>query len=466
MANETRLTNPEYVAEIIDLLNQDLTKKQLQNLIIAYHASDIADALEELDKDKRLKIFEVVDDEQLSEIFAYLEDADIYINEIDLQLAAQILSEMDSDDAVDVLEEIEDEEIKDQILEMMDEESSEDVLLIQSYDEDTIGSMMTTNYIEIHKDLSIKDAMRALTAQAKDNDNVSTIYVVDEHDKFYGAIDLKDLIIAREGSPLENIITNSYPTVYADALISHLLEDLKDYSEDSYPVLDRDDHIIGIITATDIVEMVEDELVDDYAKLGGLTSEEDLSESIFQSVKKRIPWLMILLILGLGISSVVGVFETVVQKVPLIICFQSLILGMAGNVGTQSLAVTVRVLMVENLTTKEKFMHVLKEVKIGLTNGLLLATLSIVVVTAYIMLFKINDIKFSLLIGLCVALALIITLIVSSLMGTLVPITFHSINIDPAVASGPLITTLNDLVAVIVYYGLSWLLIIQVFNMV
>ena len=466
MANDTRLTNPEYVAEIIDLLNQDISEQTLQDLFIDYHASDIADAIEEMEPDKRKLIFSLVDDEQLSEIFAYLEDTEIFVKEIDIELAAQILSEMDSDDAVDVLEEIEDNQIKDRIIEMMDEESSEDILLIQSYDEDTIGSMMTTNYIEIHKDLSIKEAMRALVAQAEDNDNVSTIYVVDEQDKFYGAIDLKDLIIAREGSPLEDIITNSYPTVYADALISHLLEDLKDYSEDSYPVLDKDDHIIGIITATDIVEMVDFELSDDYAKLGGLTSEEDISESIFESVKKRIPWLMILLIFGLGISSVVGFFETVVQQILLIICFQSLILGMAGNVRTQSLAVTVRVLLVENLTTKEKLVHILKEVQIGLTNGILLGALSIVVVTAYIMLFKGKDFQFSLLIGLCVALALILTLVVSSLMGTLVPITFHSINIDPAVASGPLITTLNDLVAVIVYYGLSWILIIQVFNMV
>lgn len=416
MTNETRLTNPEYVSEIIELLNQNLSKKQLQDLITDYHASDIADALEELDKDKRLKIFDAVDDEQLSEIFAYLEDADIYINEIDIQLAAQILSEMDSDDAVDVLEEIEDEEIKDKIIEMMDVESSEDVLLIQSYDDDTIGSMMTTNYIEINKDFSIKDAMRALVAQAEDNDNVSTIYVSDKNKKFYGAIDLKDLIIAREGTPLENIITNSYPTVYADSLISHLLEDLKDYSEDSYPVLDQDNHIIGIITATDLIEMVEDELVEDYAKLGGLTSEEDLSESIFESVKKRIPWLMILLVLGLGISSVVGIFETVVHQIPLIIIFQSLILGMAGNVGTQSLAVTVRILMLKDLTGKEKLKLVLKEVKIGLVNGLLLGTLAIVVITAYIMIFKGKNFQFSILIGLCVALALLVTLVLSSLM--------------------------------------------------
>lgn len=212
--------------------------------------------------------------------------------------------------------------------------------------------------------------------------------------------------------------------------------------------------------------MVEVELGDDYAKLGGLTSEEDLTESTFESVRKRIPWLMILLILGLGISSVVGIFETVVQQIPLIIVFQSLILGMAGNVGTQSLAVTVRILMVENLTMKEKIQLIFKEVKIGLTNGFLLGSLAIVIVTAYIMLFKDKSFLFSVLIGLCVALALILTLVVASLVGTLIPITLHSNNIDPAVASGPLITTLNDLVAVIVYYGLSWLLIIEVFNMV
>ena len=139
---------------------------------------------------------------------------------------------------------------------------------------------------------------------------------------------------------------------------------------------------------------------------------------------------------------------------------------MAGNVGTQSLAVTVRILMLKDLTGKEKLKLVLKEVKIGLVNGLLLGTLAIVVITAYIMIFKGKNFQFSILIGLCVALALLVTLVLSSLMGTMVPITFHSINIDPAVASGPLITTLNDLTAVIVYYGLSWLLIIKVFEMV
>ncbi len=466
--DEKRLTNPEYVAEIIKVLNDDkLTTEQLSLIICNYHASDIADALESLDKEKRKKIFNAVSDEQLSDIFAYLDldNVDKYVKELDIKQAANILSEMDSDDAVDILDEI-DDETEDKIIDLMDNDSSEDVLLIQSYNENEVGSKMTTNYIEISKNMTIKEAMKALIAQAKDNDNVSTIYVSDEKGKFYGAIDLKDLIIARDNVPLENIITNSYPTVYDHELISDILEDLKDYSEDSFPVLNKDDHIIGIITANDLVEVVDDEMGDDYAKLAGLPGEEDLNEATFSSIKKRIPWLFLLLALGMFVSSVVGIFEKVVDIVSVSVCFQSLILDMAGNVGTQSLAVTIRVLMDENLTGKEKRHLVFKEAKVGLLNGLILASVAIIIIGCYVHFLKGYSIHFSIIFALCASIALICAMVISSLVGTTIPMLLHSIKIDPAVASGPLITTINDLVAVICYYGLIWLLVIEVFHLV
>lgn len=205
---------------------------------------------------------------------------------------------------------------------------------------------------------------------------------------------------------------------------------------------------------------------DDYAKLAGLTAEEDLKETTFQSMKKRLPWLIALLALGIIVSTVVGVFESVVAVLPIVICFQSLILDMAGNVGTQSLAVTIRVLMDEELTTLQKVGFVFKEVRVGLCNGLFLGSITFLFVGLYIWLFKKVSPDSAFLISGCVGLALMVAMMVSSLVGTLIPMFFHKIKVDPAVASGPLITTVNDLVAVVTYYGLAWILLLNVFKLV
>lgn len=220
--------------------------------------------------------------------------------------------------------------------------------------------------------------------QAGENDNISTIYVVDEKEHFYGAIDLKDLIIARENVDLEDIISRSYPCVSDHEKISDCIERIKGYAEDSIPVVLEDGSIAGIITSQDIVEVVDAEMGDDYAKLAGLTAEEDLKETTFQSMKKRLPWLIALLFLGMFVSSVVGAFEAVVAVLPIVMCFQSLILDMAGNVGTQSLAVTIRVLMDENLAAKQKLSLVGKEMKTGLCNGIFLSSMAFLFLGMYI----------------------------------------------------------------------------------
>ena len=463
---EKKLSNPEYVSEILEKLNKNnITDDLLIEIINDYHPSDIADALEQTDESIRKIFFKEVDADIMSEILAYMEDVNIYLKELDIKQAADIISEMDSDDAVDILEEI-DDETEDKIIDLMDSQSSEDVLLIQSYNDDEIGSKMTTNYIEIKKNMTVKEAMTSLIDQAKDNDNVSTIYVSDLDNKFYGAIDLKDLIIARENTPLESIITNSYPTVKDHQIISEVYQDLQDYSEDSFPVLNQNDEIIGIITANDLIEVVDEEMAEDYAKLAGLSSEEDVDETVFSSVKKRLPWLILLLVLGLVVSSVVGIFEKVIDLVAVSVCFQSLILDMAGNVGTQSLAVTIRVLNNEDLTVKDKLKLVKKEVKVGFFNGLLMAGFACVFITLYIFIIKNYPINFSIILALCIGLSLIVTMIISSLVGTLIPLTLNSMNIDPAVASGPLITTVNDLVSAICYYSIVYLFVIVIFQLV
>lgn len=451
---------PKIVEEIVAVIRSGAEKKQLLQRLDDYHANDIAQSLSYLSQTERLSLYAVLGVEWVSEILAYVEDPEPYARELGTEKLAAIINEMDADDAVDLLQKL-DEADKEKLRPYLDEHVRADLQLIASYDEDRIGSLITTNFICIPKTLDIRAAMHELIRQAGEHDNISTLYVTDESGKFSGAIDLKDLIIARQNDPLDALIIYSYPYLCADEKISDCIEKIKDYAEDSLPVLNQSRQIIGIITAQDVVEAVDDEMGEDYAKLAGLTAEEDLNETTGQSIKKRLPWLMILLVLGMLVSSVVGAFEGVVAILPIVICFQSLVLDMAGNVGTQSLAVTIRVLMDEELGAKEKRKLVAKESKAGMSNGLLLGALAVAFLGVYVRLFKGYAPAQAFLISFCVGVALLLSMIVSSLVGTLVPMFFKKIKVDPAVASGPLITTINDLVAVVIYYGLAWVLLIH-----
>lgn len=451
---------PDYEKELISIVRSQDSDDVIRDRLADYHENDIADILDDLTVTERKKLYRILGDDAVSEVFTYLDDVGTYIEELDAEKAADIIESMDADDAVDILDELEDDK-SEEIFHLMNDEAQHDIDLIHSYNEDEIGSKMTTNFIVIDRGATVRQAMKELVSQAAENDNIMTLYVVNEDKTFYGAIDLKDLISAREYMNLEDLIATSYPYVYAKESISECIEELKDYSEDSIPVLDNAKRIIGVITAQDIVEVVDEEMGEDYAKLAGLTAEEDLKEPLLESMKKRIPWLVILLGLGLVVSTVVGMFEKVVAELTIVICFQSLILDMAGNVGTQSLAVTIRVLMDENLSGKQKLYLVGKEMRVGLANGLLLGFLSFVFIGCYVMVAKHGTPGFSFAVSGCIGIALVTAMVISSLTGTIIPMFFHKIKVDPAVASGPLITTINDLVAVVTYYGLTWVLLIQ-----
>lgn len=458
------LNENNFLNEILTILRSGVDSKTLNDRLSDYHDNDIAEAFEQLNENERKALYPVLGAERISEIFSYIEDPDEYLRELGIDGAAQVLSLMDSDDAVDAMDDL-DLSMRKRLVDLMDDNSSHDIKLIMSYSDDEIGSLMTTNYIVIKNTLNVRQAMQELISQAGENDNISTVYVTNKHDKFFGAIDLKDLIIARADTPLSDIIMLSYPYVSDHAKIDECIERLKDYAEDSIPVIDGSKRLIGVITAEDLMEASDEELSEDYAKLGGLSEQEDLEESTFVSVKKRLPWLIILLFLGIGVSSIVGIFETVVAILPIVICFQSLILDMAGNVGTQSLAVTIRVLADDQVSGADKLRLVTKEIRIGFFNGLFLGIMAFMFIGGYICIFKQNPVHYAFLISGCVGLSLMVAMVISSLVGTLIPIFFNKIKIDPAVASGPLITTVNDLVAVISYYGLVWILLINVLNM-
>ena len=282
---------PDYTTEIVEILKSNLTPKALKDKIMDYHENDIAAAMELLEENERRKLYHILDSQTLSDILEYTENIGLYFSELNIRKKVEILSHLEADTAVSYLQELPKAD-RATLIDLMDDEAKREIALIASFDEDEIGSRMTTNYIHVHTGLNVKAAMKELIAQAAEHDNISKIYVVDEHHTFYGAIDLKDLIIARENTSIEDILVTSYPYFYAHEPIERSIEKMKDYSEDSIPVLDPNNKLLGVLRSQDMVEIVDDEMSEDYAKLAGLSAEEDLKEPVTKSMRKRLPWLL------------------------------------------------------------------------------------------------------------------------------------------------------------------------------
>lgn len=455
----------DYVLELRKILKSSLSDIEKKNRIIKYHDSDIADCLETLTKEERLKLYKILGKEILASVFSYFEDVNTYVDELSLDDAADIIELMDSDDAKDILDELRDQSRK-EIVELMDHESKSDIRLLTEYDEEQIGSLMTNNYVEIKNTDTVKRAMKKLISLARDFDNISLIYVTDERDKYYGCIELRDLIVARENDDLHKIIKTSYPALYASHKTEDYVSKLREYALDSYPVLADDNTLLGSITQDDITEIVDIELKDDYAKLGGLTEEEDLDESVFASVKKRIPWLIVLLGLGLLESMLLSRFEAIITFLPALVFFQTTVLDMSGNSGTQSLAVTIRLISSDDYRPKDGIKTIFKELRVGFLNAICVAIISFIFVFLYVYLTKTNSSDFTMIdtvkTSSIVSVSLLIAMTLSCVIGSLIPMLFKRIKIDPAVASGPFITTINDICSLLIYYGLSTLLFLLI----
>ena len=459
----------DYEEELLSIIRSEKSNKEIKEIILDYHDNDIASVIPRLTKEERTKLYRILGVDAVSNVFTYLDDIEEFITELEIEKVADIIESMDADDALDVLEELSDDQ-KNEILNLIDEDAQVDIKLLDSYDDDRIGSKMTTNFVTVSKTATVKQAMRSVISQAAENDNIATIYVVDGDGVFYGAIELRDLVIARDSTPLDDIIVTNYPFLYANEYTADCIERLKDYSEDSIPVLNENNVLIGVITSSDVVEAVDEELADDYAKFAGLTTEEDLDEPLNKSIAKRIPWLIILLGLGLAVAAVIGLFQNLIPTSLIILyTFQSLILGMCGNSGTQSLGVTIRVLSDDELTAKDKWKFVFKELRVGFCNGLIIGAIAFLLIGLYVQFVEVDFINqynvSGFAVSICIAISLLISMVIASLDGTLIPMLFKKVGIDPAVASGPLITTINDLVAVCAYYGVSLLLLVNLLGL-
>ena len=475
--------NGDEVDEIIDAITSDrdeleeadvsLTDKLLKSnrddlneVIESAYAIDIAIALEDFSDDDLLKFYGKIDDEHMAQILEQM-DEDLqqrFVALLPYKRIIALFSYMSNDDIADILGEMPMNRRKD-LTRLMKSKDTADIQSLLLYDDDTAGGIMTTEYIAIPADYTIEKTLKKIKEIGPKTEVIDTIFVLDGIKKLVGVADLRDILSAPDDTKLSEIMDDNVISVTPDMDQEEVSRLVAKYDLKAIPVVNRKGALLGIITVDDIIDVLVEEQNEDIMKLGGTNGSEDIDEPVFQSVKKRMPWLLILLVLGMLVSSVVSAFEFVVAALPIVMSFQSLILDMAGNVGTQSLAVTIRALTDDSISVKDKLALLSKEARVGVLNGLILAVFAVAGIGIYIYAAKGHNIHFAFGVSLCIGLALILAMLISSIVGTCIPMFFKRIGVDPAVASGPLITTVNDLVAVVAYYGLVWLLLIKLWGM-
>ena len=443
----------DYIQEIINLIEENIDSSDLLQALSQYHESDIADAFLELEDEILVKLYDVLPPEMLADIITYIDEPEKFIDLMDNSDVAMILDNMESNDAAELVEVLDEEDIE-EINALIDQETLEDIQLVNSYEDNLIGSIMSTDYIEIKENFTIKEAMKHVISSAEEVENINVIYVVDDFGKYLGIVILRELIRARSTDSLKAIIKSNYPVLLDNGEIDDIDKDILEYELESYGVVDENNVLIGIVNDETLIDLQEEEYKEDYAMLAGMSDMTELNEPIFKSIMKRLPWLIFLLVIGLFVSMLTSSFEKVILNLTTIVFFQSLILGMAGNTGTQSLAVTI-----SNLNDEDKGIAkiLFKELLTGFFNGLIIGVLSFILVFVFLTLRNTGSgIAFKT--SIAVGISLISSMSIAAFLGSFVPYILTKLKVDPAVASGPFITTINDIVAIVIYYGLASLL--------
>ncbi len=453
--------NNEYVNEIIELL-QTATDEVCREQILAYHPYEVSEALVAMSEAERGRFYRLFKETDVSAIFSYIEIEDILdlFDEMKPRYIVNIIQDLDIDDAVDIMQAM-DETERAAYLKLMTPDHRERIKSLFKYAEDSAGSIMTTAYIEVHQNDTVETAMKTLIRQAVDAETINTIYVTDDNDKLVGTMSLREMILARKGQILNDIMNQRIIAVTAAMDQEEVATIFKDYDFNALPVVDKRYRMLGIITIDDIVDVIDEEASEDYSRFAAV-SDVDIdseTETVWMSAKKRLPWLLVLSVLGFLTSTIIAQFEGTLEGVPTIALFMPMILGMAGNTGTQALAVTVRGLNNSEFGTKSEIRrHLLREVGTGLLNGLIIGVILFGVTLAFLLLvdnpeaFRITQV---------VSLSILASLTVATLAGALIPIIINSFKIDPAVASGPFVTMVVDILALSVYFSLATVLIVN-----
>lgn len=453
MSNDTEIKDKVredvYDEELLNRLLDGNDIDQFRDEFLAMHNYDQSEYFEDTDDNNRQKIFEFLSPKEVANFFDQLdiddEDYEELFDKINANYASHVLEEMSYDNSVDILNKLSKSKVA-SLLTLMDKDEANEIKALLHYEEDTAGGIMTTEYISLKSTTPVKEALMHVKEQAPDAETIYVIFAVNEAGQLVGVFSLRDLITAENDSYIEDVMRERVISVNVADDQEDVAQVIRDYDFIAVPVVDYQNHLLGIITIDDILDVMDEEASEDYSRLAGVSDIDSTSDSVIKTASKRLPWLIVLTFLGMITATILGSFEDTLSQVALLAAFIPIISGMSGNSGTQSLAVSVRNISTGEINEQSKFKIALREAGSGFLSGLVC---SVVLFLIIVVIYR------QPLLALIVGGSLTCAMTVGTLVGSMIPLIMNKFKIDPAVASGPFITTINDIVSMLIYFGLA-----------
>ena len=440
----------QLINEIINLVDSN-DEKKLRNKFDELHHADVAEILEELHFDQATHIIKLLDSEETSDILMELDDdyREKILKNLSTKEIAEEVEELDTDDATDIIAELPEDRQKKVISKIEDKDHKADIKELLKYDDDSAGGLMAKELIKVNENWAVTRCVKEMRSQASEVTRVHSVYVVDNNDKLLGRLSLKDLLVADPKSNVKSIYISKVDFVNVNDTGEHVASIMQKYDLGAIPVVDDKKKLLGRITIDDIVDLIKEEAEKDYQLAAGITQDVDVDDSIYRLSWARLPWLFLGLLGGIGAAAVMGGFEEVLLEYKILFYFTPLIAAMAGNVGVQSSAIIVQGLA--NNDVKDSINNRLfKETLLSILNGIILA----VFLFGFIYFWR-NEID----VALAISLSLVVVIIVAGIVGTFIPLFLNKRGIDPAIATGPFITTSNDIFGILIYFLIAKLIL-------
>ena len=440
----------QLINEIVNLVDSN-DENKLRNKFDELHHADVAEILEELHFDQATYIIKLLDSEETSDILIELDDdyREKILKNLSTKEIAEEVEELDTDDATDIIAELPEDRQKKVISKIEDKDHKADIKELLKYDDDSAGGLMAKELIKVNENWSVTRCVKEMRLQASEVTRVHSVYVVDNNDILLGRLSLKDLLVANPKSNIKSIYISNVDFVNVNDSGEHVASIMQKYDLGAIPVVDDKKMLLGRITIDDIVDLIKEEAEKDYQLAAGITQDVDVDDSIYKLSWARLPWLFLGLLGGIGAAAVMGGFEEVLLQYKILFYFTPLIAAMAGNVGVQSSAIIVQGLA--NNDVKDSINNRLfKETLLSILNGIILAAFLFV----FIYLWR-NEID----VALAISLSLVVVIIVAGIVGTFIPLFLNKRGIDPAIATGPFITTGNDIFGILIYFLIAKLIL-------
>ena len=440
----------ELISKILDFINSSDDKSILETFS-NYHHADIAEIIEELNSEKATYIIKLLDSEKTSDILMELDDdyREKILKNLSIKEIAEEVEELDSDDATDIISELPEEKQKKVISKIIDAEHKADIKELLKYDEDSAGGLMAKELIKVNENWTVTRCVKEMRSQASEVTRVHSVYVVDNDDILLGRLSLKDLLVANPKTKIRSIYKKNVDHVYDTDSAESVASTMQKYDLGAIPVVNKKKKLLGRITIDDIVDLIKEEAEEDYQLAAGILQDVDVDDTIFELTKARLPWLIVGLIGGIGAAFVMVGFDEILIQNEILFYFTPLIAAMAGNVGVQSSAIIVQGLANDDIRGSINN-RLFKETLLSILNGVILAILLFL----FIYFWK-GDTN----IALALSVALVAVVIVAGIIGTFIPLFLNKRGIDPAIATGPFITTSNDIFGILIYFMVAKLIL-------